>query len=416
MKSLMSAFWALFIPCYASALSGAKMQYWEQDIDFYKEKVKTKHISPFHTLPEAEFDAQIDKLKKDLPLLSEVEVETRLMGITASIGDGHSNYFMMSGPHKHYPFRLKFFADKLIIIASSKNYRDLVGSELVSINGIDVSALYKLLGSYLPGVDNRYSQTVRFEFYLTLEKLLRGLGVVIDSQPAQFATRRGSIITNTHVSPVSMQAFSEVVHTFSVKTPKLDFQNINLAGIQLAFINNDTAYFRFTQYPKYEDVMAQCDALKSRLTNSKATKLIIDFRGNSGGSFYTGLAFSSCLQSLPQFDWLAGTALLTDGHTFSAAMSNVLQFRQIFNAKIIGEPTGGDPNTFSESYRFALPNSGRQLSLSVRYYPFIDEETDAVYPDVLVNTRWDDFQNGTDKVLLKALQVVGSAVSRVVSK
>lgn len=408
MKPVIFTFLFISISWNVNALPEPKAQQWLQDINFYAEQVKTKHINPFHTLSEMQFDAELEKLKTDLSSLSEVEIETRLMGITASIGDGHSNYFMMSGSHMHYPFRFRFFEGKLIIIASSKDYSDLVGSELQSINDIDISKLYKLMADYLPGVDNQYSQKVRFEFYLTLEKLLRGLGVVVNSQPVKFVTRKGTKIINTHVLPVSMQTFSQIENSFNVKNPKLDFQNIALDGIQLAFINKDTAYFRFSRYPKFEEVMKQCSALRSRLTKSNAVKLVIDFRGNGGGSFYTGLAFSSCLQSMDQFDWLEGTAILTDGRTFSAAMSNVVQFKQIFNAKVIGEPTGGDPNTFAESYRFTLPNSGRQLSLSTRYYPFIDSETDAVYPDIYAEINWNDFQQGTDTVLLKALEIIAS--------
>ena len=84
-------------------------------------------------------------------------------------------------------------------------------------------------------------------------------------------------------------------------------------------------------------------------------------------------------------------------------MSNTVQFKQILNARIFGMPTGGDPNQFSESYRFILPNSKRKLSVSKRYYPFLFEETDAVYPDVLIETSWLDYQQGNDSVLSAVL-------------
>ena len=106
---------------------------------------------------------------------------------------------------------------------------------------------------------------------------------------------------------------------------------------------------------------------------------------------------------MDQFDWQHGTYVLIDGHTFSAAMSNAVQFKQILNARVIGMPTGGDPNHFSESYRFVLPNSKRHLSLSKRYYPFIFDETDALYPDQAVKKTWQDYKQGKDTVLLTVL-------------
>ncbi|RUO35943.1 hypothetical protein CWE13_10360 [Aliidiomarina shirensis] len=102
-----------------------------------------------------------------------------------------------------------------------------------------------------------------------------------------------------------------------------------------------------------------------------------EINGSSSSIFYrqwfpgvgliraSGLAFSSCLLPMNQFDWLTGAVLLIDEHTFSAAMTNVIQFKQLFNATVIGKPAGGGPNHYSESYRFELPNSKRNLSLLI---------------------------------------------------
>ncbi|WP_440055291.1 S41 family peptidase [Pseudoalteromonas sp. T1lg65] len=377
---------------------------WTEDINFYTEQVKSKHINPFHTLSETEFDQKVATLKQALPTLPEVEIETQLAGITASIGDGHTSYFMMSGPHKHYPLRFKFFEGKLRIIGTSDKYKALLGHELISINSVSVATLFNILSGYLPSVDNHFSQQIQFEFYVTLEKLLRGLGIVTADKPARFTTRGNIETTTTVISPVSMREFSQVNSAFERKVPKLSFQQTNMDGIELAFINGNTAYFQFSHYPSLDQVMAQCAALQSNLTANKVSKLIIDFRDNGGGNFYVGLAFSACLQPLEQVDWLNGVVVLTSGYTYSAAMSNTVQFKQILNAKIIGEPTGGDPNTFAESYRFELPNSKRSVSLSVRYYPFTEQAADAVYPDITVKPTWESYQQGKDIVLLSALR------------
>ncbi|WP_249321479.1 S41 family peptidase, partial [Pseudoalteromonas ruthenica] len=74
---------------------------------------------------------------------------------------------------------------------------------------------------------------------------------------------------------------------------------------------------------------------------------------------------------MDQIDWMQGVYVLTDGATFSAAMSNTAQFRQILNAQVVGTPTGGAPNHFAENSQFLMPNSGRRFTLSKRYYPFI---------------------------------------------
>ncbi|RZQ52691.1 peptidase S41 [Pseudoalteromonas phenolica] len=389
---------------YADTLSIKQQQAWLEDINFFENQVRTKHIEPFHTLAENDFARLLKELKQDLPLLSEPQVEARLMAITGAIGDGHSNYFMMSGPHQHFPLRYKFFDNKLHVIDATKPYQHLIGAELKTINGLTVEGLFELITPLLPGIDNQFSAKTRFEFYLTLHKLLLGLGLIKESAAAQFEFELGGNTLNEQIIPVAMSEFAKLSSAFKNHSDKFNMLDIGMPGISLNLLKeNKVAYFDFNAYPSFEQVIAKCKALLKQLKAAKSKYLIIDFRGNGGGSFYNGLAFSSCLLPLDQFDWKAGVFVLTDEHTFSAAMSNTVQFKQILNARIFGTPTGGDPNQFSESYRFVLPNSKRKLSVSKRYYPFLFEDTDAVYPDELIETSWLDYQQGNDTVLSAVL-------------
>lgn len=389
---------------YADTLSIKQQQAWLEDINFYENQVRTKHIEPFHTLAESDFVRLLKELKQDLPLLSEPQVEARLMAITGAIGDGHSNYFMMSGPHQHFPLRYKFFNNKLRVIDATKQYKHLIGAELKTINGLTVETLFELITPLLPGVDNQFSAKARFEFYLTLHKLLLGLGLVKDSTAAKFEFELEGNPLSEQITPITMSEFAKLSSAFKSHSDKLNKLDIDMPGINLSLLKeNKVAYFDFNAYPRFEQVTAKCKALQKQLKTAKSKYLIIDFRGNGGGSFYTGLAFSSCLLPMDQFDWKTGVFVLIDEHTFSAAMSNTIQFKQILNARTFGTPTGGDPNQFSESHRFVLPNSKRKLSVSKRYYPFLFEDTDAVYPDVLIETSWLDYQQGKDPVLSAVL-------------
>ena len=396
---------------YANTLSTEQQQAWLEDINFYENQVRTKHIEPFHTLAESDFVKLLKELKQDLPLLSEPQVEARLMAITGAIGDGHTNYFMMSGPHQHFPLRYKFFDKKLRVIDATKPYQHLIGAELKTINGLTVEALFELITPTLPGVDNQFSAKARFEFYLTLHKLLLGLGLVKKNAAAQFVFELEGNPLSEQINPIAMSEFAKLSSAFKNHTDKLNMLDIGMPGISLGLLKDKKiAYFDFNAYPSFEQVIAECKALQKQLMAAKSKYLIIDFRGNGGGSFYTGLAFSSCLLPLDQFDWKTGVFVLTDEHTFSAAMSNTVQFKQILNARIFGTPTGGDPNQFSENHRFVLPNSKRKLSVSKRYYPFLFEDTDAVYPDVLIETSWLDYQQGKDPVLSAVLAEIAANI------
>ncbi|ALU41475.1 S41 family peptidase [Pseudoalteromonas rubra] len=388
----------------ATPLNEAEQQAWITDIDFYAHQVKVRHIHPFHTLTEGDFKRRIETLKTDLPELNEAQIETRLMAISRAIGDGHSNYLMMSGPHQHFPFRFKFFGDTLKVVDATSEYRGLIGTQLHSINGLSVAELYTQLAPVLPGVDNQFSEQSSFEYYLSLHKLLLGLGIVKQGLPASFHFIAGTNEKTLQISPVSMQEFGKLSSAYSRVEPKLTAQDIGMPGITLSLLENQkAAYFDFASYPTPEQVMLRCDALQSTLESAGSRYLIIDFRGNSGGNFYSGLALSACLLPLDQIDWMRGVYVLTDSVTFSAAMSNTAQFRQILNAQVVGTPTGGDPNHFAENSQFLMPNSGRRFTLSKRYYPFIAEQSDSVYPDIHIEPSWDDYRRGRDTVLTELL-------------
>jgi hypothetical protein len=66
---------------------------------------------------------------------------------------------------------------------------------------------------------------------------------------------------------------------------------------------------------------------------------------------------------------------------------------------VVGEPTGGRPNGYSEHGDFELPNSKLVVSYSSRYYKFQDQDTPAVMPDKLIEPAWDSYRAGRDPVM-----------------
>ena len=259
---------ALFITSPTSyALNATQQKKWLEDINFYVEQVKTKHINAFHTLSESQFDNKIADLKANLSTLNETQVEVSLMEITHAIGDGHSNYYLMSGPHKHYPLRFKKFKKGIRIVAASQNYQHLVGSKLIALNDTPITEVYTLIKDYLPGVDNQFSEVRRFEFYLTLAKLLYGRGLVDEDLQARFTIEKDNKQSNHIVRAVSMQDFMSVNNEFTVKSPKLELKEIAMPGIEVAFLN-DAAYFAFKRYPKLSDTQHNCKALQNLLSEN----------------------------------------------------------------------------------------------------------------------------------------------------
>ncbi len=66
---------------------------------------------------------------------------------------------------------------------------------------------------------------------------------------------------------------------------------------------------------------------------------------------------------------------------------NAIEYRQILNAKIVGESTGGNPNGYQDADGFVLPFSKLKVSYSKRIYQMQQVPSQGLQPDVVVLLR-----------------------------
>lgn len=147
--------------------------------------------------------------------------------------------------------------------------------------------------------------------------------------------------------------------------------------------------------------------LLSFINENKSEKLIIDLRDNYGGDFFVGLKLAQLLVLSDSIDWKSGVYVLIDNVTFSAAMSNAAQFSQLLNAKLVGEPTGAKPSGYQDMGQFILPNSKIEVTYSKRLYHFLNNQKDALYPDVHIGVSIDDYISKNDPQLKWILSDIG---------
>ena len=90
---------------------------------------------------------------------------------------------------------------------------------------------------------------------------------------------------------------------------------------------------------------------------------------------------------------------MTDAVTFSAATSNSALFKQLLNAKIVGQPTGSNPTGYQDMDQFELPNSKLVITYSKRRFELSETVTQGIQPDEFLNYNWNDFSQGNDNML-----------------
>lgn len=158
----------------------------------------------------------------------------------------------------------------------------------------------------------------------------------------------------------------------------------------------------YVDFRSYQDLKEETQHLFELIAQyPQAKRLIIDMRWNRGGNYMLGREYLvSRITFLPQFNRAGRLFVITGRETFSAAMTNVTDFRRETEAIIAGEPTGARPNTYMENGWFTLPFSAIWVSCAILHYRFQPlVNSAAVFPDHRIDPDWNAWRAGADAAM-----------------
>jgi len=406
MKFLLSILTILYIGnfCYCQK---ADIDKWITDIDFYHKTLEDRHIDLYHLISKEEFISEIQKIKEQLPQLDHFQVILELMKLTHKIGggkgDGHTAVPLWPMTLHKYPITLFDFGDELRIIKVKKEYNHLLGKKLIQIDGIPISEIYNKVSQLTPFTENHQSSMDKTCSSIIISEILFGLDIVKQKDKATFtfandAGNYESIILEALTKEENEKSkYKTIVFQYpnltrpdSYKTKKLWYTSLR---------DSLTVYVNFKEYPTELEMNNFAEELLENIKKHNAQNVIIDLRDNYGGNFFIGLILARKLIIADCIDWKSGVYVLTNRVTYSAAMVNALQFRELLNAKIVGEPTGANPNGYQDLGQFNLPNSKVIITYTKRLFRLQEVNTEGVQPDILIIPKWEKYEKGVDEVL-----------------
>ena len=396
----------VFFGCNNKQEVPAKMtiEKWKDDIENLFNTLEIKHINLYHSVSKNKVQQEVNSLLKELQNLSDDEIFISLSKIIRSLDDSHTGIWAQSKFYDTYPLEFFVFSDEDIrVIRAPKQHPELLGAKLLSI---DKTPLYEITNDVLLIIqcaDNWYSERERLARYMNYSKVLKLLGITKKEESANFEF----LLENGTQKIVELKAIPKVDYLTSLdKGIKIispfHFDKSLIGTNYLWYQPNDelkTAYIYFEEYPNALQMRRFSIAVSRDIIQKGIENIVIDVRNNGGGNFYVGLELVKLLSFINKIDWQNGVYVITSRKTYSAGMSNTAHFKELLNAKIVGEPTGSNPNDYQDSEMFQLKNSKLRVQFSKRYYRFQDTVSNGIIPDFYIKPNWETLKNGIDSNL-----------------
>jgi hypothetical protein len=369
---------------------------WRQDLSYLAKELPQRHKNAFHTTSKEKFADAVRVLDAAIPKLESHEVIVELMRIVAMVGDAHTELSGFGDNFHRFPLSVYWFGDELRVTRVDSRYKRAAGAKVIAIGETKITEANQRLAQLAPH-ENDYWVRLLSAGFAPYAEILHALHLIPNGEHApwtfeddagqQFsfdieAMKSGATIDWISASP-QLPLYRQ--------KPDEQFWSTYLSDSQTVYVN-------FRGYRQSFDERAK--ELLSLIKQNSAKRLVIDVRQNKGGDFtkvrnglLPGLKGIATLRVPGNFYVITGRS------TQSAAVVNSIDFRKQLHAILVGEPTGGRPNGYSEHGEFKLPNSKLTVSYSSRYYKFQDSDTPAVMPDKLIEPDWKSYKSGRDPVL-----------------
>ncbi len=380
------------------------------DVEHYLVELERIHPAPYHAVSKAEYRAAADRLIARLPELDDDQLMVELLRLVALLGerDGHANMNPLAGGHRRelhlYPIATYEFADGVYVVVAPGRPQ-LVGRRLVAIQGRPIAEVLRLVDP-LVTYDNALSLAAHRSPYLVTAEILHGVGITPTAARAVFSVEG---VTDTELTPVTTGAYINALRPaypnyldgMPKRSKPLFVQKRGASQWVTTLDKGRVVYFVYNTVTG--DPTGTADRILRLARQKKTRRVIVDLRNNGGGDINT---YPYLLQTLKSraINKRGKLVVLIGRTTYSAAVHFAVDLKRGTRAILVGEPTGGSPNHYSDTDPVALPISGYTINVPrIHFVKLPGQSGLQLDPDVAVPLNGADFFAGRDPVLARAL-------------
>lgn len=371
----------------APSSDSSSVRQWREDLAYLSRELPRRHQNLFHTISRQQFDSALAALDRKLPGLARHQVIVELARLVALVGDGHTNVAPTRDPKigfQTYPVRLYLFKDGLFIRGALTARADLVGAKVLRIGRLTADEAY-LAVRELIGRDNEMNARFFAPFLLAMPEVLHAIGAIDEPGAVpllleQAGTRTVAVLrpsgpapmmpSDTDVSWMQEDGWVDMRGPDGPGTP-LWLRGDPRDPLRLEYLpESRTAY---VQYNKVGDAPAEtiadfAERLRAFVDSAPVNRVVLDLRLNRGGDGTLNQPLVLSLIRSPKLEGPGHLFVIIGRSTFSAAQFLVHDLEEYTDAVFVGEPTAGKPNSYGDSRRITLPNSGITVRASVYHW------------------------------------------------
>jgi hypothetical protein len=377
---------------------------WREDLAYLASTLPAKHKNLFFHVSEAQFREQVADLDRRLPGLDEDHIAVELAKLVACVGDSHTQLGAWAPLTSHlFPLQLHWFRDGIYVVAAGAPYQRLLGCRLERIGSMDVAAACARVAAIIPHENEAWLKS-QVPSQLIYPRLLAALSIIPDSQGARlwFVTPDGKEVSAwmVGVRPREITQAAVVIDPTSNALPVY----LRKMGAPYWADYLDPEGIVYAQYNRCADapgypVSAFQEDVEKLLQEHAEARLVVDLRNNSGGNSALLDPLIEKLAAMPRFQAPGSLFVIVGRRTFSSGLLNAVALRDKAKAIVVGEPTGGKPNSYGEVQSFELPNSGLPVSYSTKLFETTRVDTPSLMPDIAAEASYADYAAGRDPAM-----------------
>ena len=371
------------------AADAARDARWRQDLDTLTTQLPALHPNLFFQTPRSEFDRAAADLRAAIPDLSDAEVMVGLARITALPGDGHTNLSLSqrNSAFRFLPLQLRWFEDGLFVTLAGQDYARAVGSKVIRIGDRSADEAHQAVAAIVSHENDSWVREIG-PVYLANADILRALKIAPSADSVTFVLQDLSGTRFTlDIASLPSGSTTKAVMAPDAATGFIPYyrQQTNQNYWFTYIESSRTLYFAYNVCAEQTGMpFAQFNNQLWAAFDAKPVEhFVIDVRNNTGGNSAVLDPFLASRTARVSRFFGAKPVVIIGRRTYSSAIINAIAIRQA-SATLVGEPSGGSPNSYGEVKTLMLPNSQLNVSYSTRYFSFPGYPAGSLVPDVAV--------------------------------